>query len=113
MKAEHVLLACLVVTLVAIAASTIAGLAFCIRLKRFEQDVWLSIGSPMPKFEWMGDLGWFTATRRFLSENGHRSLRDHKSSNLGQLVVITDRVLMVVIILVLAAVGYILAFVKP
>jgi hypothetical protein len=112
-KAEHVLLACLVITIMAIASSTIASVAFCIRLKRFEHDVWLSIGSPMPKFGWMEDLSWFTATRLFLKETRHRSLRDQRSSRLGNLVVLTDRALMGVVLLVLPVAGYIIVFVKP
>ena len=113
MKAEYVLLACLAVTLVAIAASTIASVAFCIRLKRFEHGVWLSLGSPMPEFGWMSDLTWFATTRIFLREKRHRSLRDRKSTKLGDLVVITDRFLLGVAFVVTATVGYIIAFVKP
>jgi hypothetical protein len=112
-KAEFVLLACGIGLLIAIAVSTIASVALCFRLKRFEHEVWLSIGSPMPKFGWMEDLGWFTATRRFLREKGHRSLRDQKSSSLGDLVVLTDRVLLGVALLVLTIAGYIIVFVKP
>jgi hypothetical protein len=112
-KAEFVLVACGIGFLAAIAISMIASLAFCFRLKRFEHDVWLSLGSPMPKFGWMEDLDWFTATRRFLREKGHRSLRDQKSSSLGELVVLTDRVLWGVVLLVLAIAGYIVLFVKP
>jgi hypothetical protein len=112
-KAELVLLVCAVVLILAIAASMTVSIAFCIRLKRFEHNVWVSIGSPMPKFGWMADLDWFTVTRRFLKEKGHRSLRDQKSSSLGDLVVLTDRALFGVVLLVGAILGYILAFVEP
>jgi hypothetical protein len=112
-KAEYVLLACLAVTIVAVAASTIASFAFCIRLKRFEHGVWLSLGSPMPEFGYMADLTWFVTTRRFLREETHRSLRDQKSIKLGELVVFTDRFLLGVAFVVAATVGYIIAFVKP
>jgi hypothetical protein len=112
-KAEHVLLACLIATLIAIAASTIVSVAFCIRLKQFEHDVWCTLGSPMPKFEWRGDIGWHAAIRRFVREKRHRSLRDQRSSSLGDLVVLTQRALIGVVVLALAVAGYILAFVKP
>ena len=113
MRAEHVLIVCLVAFFIAFAVSTVASVAFYVRLKRHEHDVWISLGSPMPSFDYLSGMNWFGLTRRFLREKGHRSLRDQRSSSLGDLVVLTDRVFLCVIVLACATVGYIVAFVRP
>jgi hypothetical protein len=112
-KAEHVLVVCLVATVVAFLVAAIASVAFYVRLKRHEHDVWISLGSPMPSLDRAAAMEWFPLTRKFLREKGHRSLRDQTSSRLGDLVVITDRILLCVALLSCATVGYIAAFVEP
>jgi hypothetical protein len=112
-KAQHVLVVCLVAYFTAFAASAIASVAFYVRLKRNEHDVWLSLESPMPSFDYLSGMNWFGKTRRFLKEKRHRSLRDQRSSRLGDLVVLTDKAFLCVVFLACAIVGYIVAFVRP
>jgi len=47
MKAEQVLVVCLVSVGAAFAVAAIVSVAFYVRLKRYEHDVWISLGSPM------------------------------------------------------------------
>jgi hypothetical protein len=112
-KAEHVLLVGFIAVLTAFAASTFVMVRFYLRLKRHEYDTWVLLGSPMPTFDRSKAFDDFAQTRRFLKSGGHRSFRDEKSSRLGDLVMLTDRILIALAVLVSVVTGYIVAFVKP
>jgi len=113
-KAEHVLLACLVVVSITLAVSVVSGIAFLLRLKRYEHDVYLALGSPLTPI-----LGYVASIRRsgaillFLKSRSHHSLRDERSVKLGDRMVLTNRVLLGVIVLVCVTSGYVILFVKP
>ena len=113
MKAEHVLLTCLVAAVVAFGSSAYATVLFFFRLKRHEEDTWRALGSPMPTLDRPKAMADFVATRRFIKSGDHRSLRDGKSARLGDLVKVTDRVLLCVAFLASAIAGYIVMFVEP
>ena len=114
MKAEHVLLACLIVLVVTLVISMIPSIAFFLRLKRYEHDVYLSLGSPlMPMGGKISHLRRSAAILLFLKRKLHHSLRDERSSRLGDIVVLTNRILLGIIALVCAVAGYIILFVKP
>jgi hypothetical protein len=97
----------------AFVASAIASAAFYVRLKRYEHEVWVALGSPMPSLDYLAGMNWFGLTRKFLREQGHRSLRDQRSAALGNLVSLTDRVFLWVAFLAFSTVGYIVLFVEP
>jgi hypothetical protein len=113
-KAEHVLLACLVVFSITLAVSMVLSIAFLLRLKRHEHDVYLSLGSPLTPM-----LGKFAHVRRsaktllFLKSKAHHALRDKRCSRLGDIVVLSNRLLLGIIALVSAITSYIVLFVKP
>ena len=113
MKAEHVLLACLVAAVLAFGGSAYATVRFCFRLRRHEQDTWRSLGSPMPTLDRPKAMADFVATRQFLKSGGHRSLSDGKSARLGDLVRLTDKLLLGVALFASAVVGYVVVFVPP
>ena len=113
MKAEHVLLTCLVAAVIAFGSSAYATVRFCFRLKHYEEDTWRSLGSPMPTLDRPKAMADFVATRRFIKSGDHRSLRDSKSVRLGELVQLTDRLLLGVAFLASAIAGYIVVFVEP
>jgi hypothetical protein len=112
-KAEHVLLACLILVTITLAVSAILSIAFSLRLKRYERDVYLSLGSPLTPM-----LGPAAHRRRsaaillFLKSKSHHSLRDERSVRLGDRMVLVNRILLGVIVLVCAATGYVILFVK-
>jgi hypothetical protein len=113
-KAEHVLLACLVVLLVTLAVSVVSSIAFFLRLKRYEHHVYLSLGSPLsPRLGYIASLRRSAAILLFLKGKSHHSLLDEKSSRLGDTVVLANRILLGIIVLVCAIAGYIILFVKP
>ena len=108
------LLACLVVLLVTAAVSMVPTIIFFLRLKRYEHDVYLSLGSPLkPMGGRIAHLHRSAAILLFLKNDSHRSLRDEKSARLGELVVLTNRILLGIIVLVCTITGYIILFVKP
>ena len=114
MKAEHVLLACLIVFFVVVGVSMVSSIAFYLRLKQYENDVYLSLGSPLrPMFGHVAHLRRAAAVLLFLKNKSHRSLRDERCARLGDLFVLTNRVLLGVVALVCAIAGYIVLFVKP
>ena len=116
MKAEHVLLACLVVFLITLAVSVASMIAFYLRLKRCEHDVYLSLGSPLRP---MLDAYSLERLRRsaaillFLKNKSHHLLRDERSTRLGDLMVLTNRIFLGATAMVCAITGYIVLFVKP
>jgi hypothetical protein len=113
-KAEHVLLACLVVVSITLAVSAVLSIAFLLRLKRYEHDVYLSLGSPLtPMLGKLANVRRSAKTLLFLKNKAHHSLRDKRSSRLGDIVVLTNRILLGVIALVGVITGYIVLFVKP
>ena len=112
-KSEHVLLACLIVLVVTSTASMVSSLAFIFRLKRYEHDVWLSLESPMSSYGTVTRLRQSAAVLRFLKDKSHHSLRDEKSVKLGDLMVLTNRILLGVIVLVCTITGYVVLFVSP
>jgi len=111
--AEHVLFGCLIAFVAIFAAVAVSNTAFFLRLKRYEHDVWLSLGSPMPTLDRAKGMHQFTAVRAFLKRKEHHLLRDLRSASLGDLVVFTDRGFLVITFLVSAIAGYIVLFVKP
>jgi hypothetical protein len=112
-KAEHLLLAGLVLVFVALAVSTISIIAFCLRLKRYEHGVWIWLGSPqIPRLS-KERLRRTTAVLLFLKNRLHHSLRDEKCSKLGDLVVVNNRILLGITALVCAITGYVVLFVNP
>ena len=114
MKTEYVLLACLVVVSITLAVSAVLSIAFLLRLKRHEHDVYLSLGSPLtPMLGKLAHLRRSAETLLFLKNKAHHSLRDKRSSRLGDIVVLTNRILLGVIALVGVITGYIVLFVKP
>jgi hypothetical protein len=112
-KAEHVLLACLVVFLVTSIASMVSSIAFILRLKRYDQDVWLSLESPMSAYGTVRRLRQSASVLQFLRNKSHHSLRDEKSVKLGELMVLTNRIFLGVIAMVCAITGYVVLFVQP
>jgi hypothetical protein len=112
-RAEHLLLACLVAAVIAFGSSAYATVRFCFRLKRHEADTWRHLGSPMPTLDRPKAMADFVATRRFIRSGDHRALRDSKSTRLGDLVAFTDRLLLVVAFVASAIAGYIVVFVAP
>jgi len=112
-KAEHVLVACLVVVVIAFGSSAFAIVCFYFRLKRHEGETWRQLGSPMITLDRLKAMDDFVATRRFLKSGGHRALHDKTSASLGNLVLFTDRVLLGVAFLAGGIAGYIVMFVEP
>ena len=113
MHAEHVLLGCLIAFFATFAAVAVTNVAFFVRLKRYEHDVWLSLGSPMPTLDRAKGMRQFTEVRTFLKRKEHHLLRDQRSAGLGDLVVLTDRAFLAISFLISAIVGYIVLFVEP
>jgi hypothetical protein len=89
----------------------ICNIAFYVRLKRYEHEAWVSLGSPMPLVNL--DTINFAQVRRFLGKGGHKSLRDPRSVHLGDLVLFTDRVFLGYIAVASISVFYVIFFVKP
>jgi hypothetical protein len=113
-KAEHVLLACLVAVSATLAISVASSIAFLLRLKRYEHDVYLSLGSPLkPRCGQVANLRRSAAVLLFLKNKSHHSLSDERSVRLGDRMVLINRFLLGVIVLVCAITGYVILFVKP
>jgi len=113
-KAEHVLLACLVIFSITLAVSMVLSIAFLLRLKRYEHDVYLSLGSPLtPMLGKIAHVRRSARTLLFLKNKAHHSLRDKRSSRLGDIVVLSNRILLGIIALVSGVTSYIVLFVKP
>lgn len=108
------LLVCLIVVCIALVVSAVASIAFLLRLKRYEHDVYLSLGSPLkPMLGKLVHLHRSAGVLLFLREKSHYTLRDERSSRLGDIAVLANRILLGVIAVVSAISGYIILFVKP
>jgi hypothetical protein len=110
-RAEFVLLASVVGFGLLVLVLLISNVAFYVRLKRYEHDTWLSLGSPMLLTNL--DTFNFALVRRFLREGGHKNLSDSRSAHLGGLVVVVDRVFLAYVAVAVSCVGYVVLFVEP
>ena len=111
MSAETVLIASAAGFFAVLLVVAISNIAFYVRLKRYEHDAWVSLGSPMPFVNL--DTFNFALVRRFLGKGAHKSFRDPRSVHLGNLVLFTDRVFLGYIAVASISVFYIIYFVKP
>jgi hypothetical protein len=91
--------------------AAICNIAFYIRLKRHEHDVWVSLGAPMPIVNF--DTSNFAQVRRFLGEGRHKELHDSQSARLGNFVLITDRLFLGYVAVAALCDGYVILFVRP
>jgi hypothetical protein len=110
-RAEFVLLASVIGFGLLVLVVLISNVAFYVRLKRFEHDTWISLGSPMPLTNL--DTFNFAQVRRFLREGGHKSLSDSRSAYLGSVVLVVDRVFLVYAAVAVCCVGYVVLSVAP
>jgi len=110
-SAEIVLIASAAGFIAILLVVAICNIAFYIRLKRHEHDVWVSLGSPMPFVNL--DTFNFAQVRKFLGKDGHKSLQDPRSVRLGNLVLFTDRVLLGYVAVAAISAFYVIFFMKP
>jgi hypothetical protein len=107
-------MACLVAVTITLVVSAISSIAFLLRLKRYERDVYLSLGSPLtPMLGRAAHCRRSAAVLLFLKTKSHHSLLDERSVRLGDRMVLTNRILLGVIVLVCATTGYVILFIEP
>ena len=111
MRAEIILLASAAGFAIVFLLMAAINVAFYLRLKRFEHDTWVSLGSPMPVVNL--DMSNFADVRKFLRNGTHKALSDTRAAKLGNLVVIADRVFLGYIAIAAICIGCVVLFVKP
>jgi hypothetical protein len=108
--AEYIMLATLAGFVLVFFLYSYALFRFSVRLKRFENDTWLRLGSPMIGLRYRATS---TNVLKFLSTKQYSRLHDGMAIYLGDRPCFLQRVLFGYVALAVVVVGSIILFVKP